>query len=127
MKKLICVLSLLLALTTGCSTQLSMSDHSTANTISTSGVFSSSRTTPDSKVTNQTKQPDPFTEINMTTTNFGYAITQNRHVLKTLDGGMEWADVLENSASPADLNESAISIPDGETVLIASLQIPAYR
>ena len=63
--------------------------------------------------------PEPFAEIAMATADSGYAIDRNFHVLKTLDGGANWLDLLTVNSALDYSDHPALFVLDDKTVFAA--------
>lgn len=70
--------------------------------------------------TTQVSEPSKsFLQIDMVTLDIGYAITSNFDVLKTVDGGKNWAKVLAVSGNIKKVGKPALSALDEDTLYVA--------
>lgn len=132
MKKILCLLSAVLIIATAsCSTKTPKANASTSSeTVTLSSAIAttsipvqtpkSSSGTDGVAVKTSLTQSKSFSNIDMVTINYGYAITKDFHLAKTSNSGRNWVNILTINNISDDSEEPALFVLDDKTIYIAS-------
>ena len=103
-------------------TTSNISSNLVTDSMDSSDINSSetSASEPSSSSLNVISQSKLLSDIDMVTINSGYAITQDFHIVKTLDNGSNWTNILTINSVSVDSENPALFVLDDKTVYVAS-------